>query len=98
MVESCCFDDCESMAEGKREIWFREQPGSLVYIKPVHWKAFALYAAAIILWIGCSVAMDTLGLLQSNFALVLIPLVVVLFGTVVIAGLHTGRVDNNSSN
>jgi hypothetical protein len=84
------------MTDRKREIWFREQPGSLAYYKPIHWKAFALFVTAAALFIMSTVIMDRAGLLQSNFALVLIPLVIVFFGIVIVAGLHTGGVDDNT--
>jgi uncharacterized membrane-anchored protein len=84
------------MADRAREIWFREQPGSLAYYKPIHWKAFALFASAAMLFIASAVVMDKFGLLQTNFALALIPLVVVFFGTIIIAGLHTGKLDDSS--
>jgi hypothetical protein len=84
------------VADRRREIWFREQLGSLAYYKPIHWKAFALFAAAATVFIGSAVVMDRTGLLRNNFVLALIPLVIVFFGTVIVAGLHTGRVDDNT--
>jgi hypothetical protein len=85
------------MAERKREIWFREQPGSLAFLKPVHWKAYALHASTMILWLGSAAAMGAFGLLRNNFGLVLIPLIVVLFAHIIVAGLHTGKVDDSSA-
>jgi|SRR3954469_6290531 hypothetical protein len=97
MLESHCVDEYKLMADRKREIWFREQPGSLVCYKPVHWKAYALHATAMILWLGSAAAMGAFGLLQNDFALVLIPLIVVFFAHIIIAGLHTGRMNDSSA-
>jgi len=83
------------MADKNREVWFHERPGSLIYVRPVHWKAFALYAVAALLFIVSGVVMDKLGLLHSNFALILIPLVIVFLGVLIIAGLHTAKLEDN---
>ena len=83
------------MADKNREVWFHERPGSLIYVRPVHWKALALYAAAAVLFIVSAVVMDKIGLLRTNFALLLLPFVIVFFGVLVVAGLHTAKVGDN---
>ena len=75
------------MQQRPKDAWFRQT--RVGFIVPVHWKAYALFGAGGLFLLVSELALSKSGLLEKNFSLGLIPLVITFFALIAISASRT---------